>query len=192
MELNDFSPYMLVENAWDLKKLMQQNKLIMVYNGQISSKTFEYLRALAEEKLENHGTTNKIKRKILNILVETIQNISRHGIKNKSNTVASLFVIGENEDNQLFIVSGNTIARESESVLRKKLDLLNSLNPEGLRTLYLNTLQIEDFTDKGGAGLGFLDMARKSHSKLQYHFAEFDNEHLFFSLKLEIIGSGKD
>ena len=41
-------------------------------------------------------------------------------------------------------------------------------------------------SDKGGAGLGFVDMARKSGNQLDYCFVEMDNDNYFFCLKIKI------
>jgi len=179
-------PYDLVENAWHLKNLMVHNRLILVYSDRIASGTYEYLMSFAESKLDSHETNNKVKKKILNILVEALQNITRHGVKDDYNTVASLFVIGANSDKSFFVISGNTITKDSETILRKKLDHLNSLDQAGLKALYLDIIQHEEFSDKGGAGLGFLDIVRKSQSKLDYHFTPIDNAFSFFTFKVNV------
>ncbi|MCZ6898904.1 MAG: DUF6272 family protein, partial [Bacteroidetes bacterium] len=38
-------------------------------------------------------------------------------------------------------------------------------------------------SEKGGAGLGFVDMARKSGHKLEFGFETMNDEFSFFSLK---------
>ena len=46
-------------------------------------------------------------------------------------------------------------------------------------------------THKGGAGLGFVDMARKSGQKLHFDFEPIDEHFSFFSLKT-IISRNKE
>ena len=41
-------------------------------------------------------------------------------------------------------------------------------------------------SDKGGAGLGFIDIARKTGSPLEYHFEPLDDKNSFFLLKTSI------
>jgi hypothetical protein len=179
-------PFNLVENAWSLKKIMLRDKLIMVYSDHITEKSFEYLMHLAEDKLTHFKTDIKNKKKILHILVESLQNIAQHGYKDSSDTVASLFVIGLDDENRFFVLAGNTVTHKSEEFLREKLDHLNSLNPDELRLLYKHSIQHNDFTAKGGAGLGFIDIMRKSQSKLQYHFEPVNKGHSFFTFKVNI------
>jgi NDP-sugar pyrophosphorylase family protein len=79
--MNVKNPFNLVENAWSLKNLMLENKLIMVYSDHITSRTYEHLLHLAEDKLDHYNTSLKNKKKILHILVEALQNISFMVIK---------------------------------------------------------------------------------------------------------------
>lgn len=179
-------PFNLVQNAWHLKKMMLRDKLIMVYSDHVTPKSFEYLMHLAEDKLAHFNTDLKNKKKILHILVESLQNIATHGYKDSSNTVASLFVIGLDDENRFFVIAGNTVTHKSEEHLREKLDHLNSLNSDELRMIYKHSIQNNDFTAKGGAGLGFIDIMRKSQSKLHYHFEPVNEEHSFFTFKVDI------
>jgi len=192
MELNAASPFNLVENAWDLKKLMLMNKLVMVYSDRITSNSFEFLMQLAEDKLQHLNTNLKNKKKILHILVEAIQNIAQHGHKDKNNTVASLFVIGMDDEHHFFVLTGNTIPNSSEPYLRDKLDHLNSLSAEELRNLHKKRIQSPAYTAKGGAGLGFIDMMRKAKSKIDYYFATVDKDHKFFTYKVNIADNDKE
>ncbi|MGE0636818.1 MAG: SiaB family protein kinase [Bacteroidia bacterium] len=186
------NPFNLVENAWSLKNLMTENKLIMVYSDHITPRTYEHLMNLAEEKLDHLNTSLKHKKKILHILVEALQNIATHGYRDHTNTVASLFVIGMESDNAFFVISGNTVTTKIEEYLREKLDHLNTLDNQELRAIYKDTIQHGEFTDKGGAGLGFIDIMRKSQSKLDYNFAPVNSSLSFFTYKVNIQGAETD
>lgn len=180
-------PFALVENAWNLKKLMHENQLIMVYSDPITQHTYQYLMKLAEEKLDHYNTELKNKKKILHILVEALQNISKHGQKDEKNSVASLFVIGTDEEKKFFVISGNTISSANEPALRETINRLNALNPDEIREHYKHSIQNNTFTEKGGAGLGFIDIIRKSNSKIHFHFASIDPAHSFFTFKVNIL-----
>ena len=39
---------------------------------------------------------------------------------------------------------------------------------------------------KGGAGLGFIDIARKSGNKLEYHFEKINDDYYFFIINSQI------
>jgi hypothetical protein len=68
------------------------------------------------------------------------------------------------------------------------LDEINSLDKDGLKSLYKEIIKSSSgLTDKGGAGLGFVDMARKSGQKLVYKFQDIDDQTSFFSLKTIVL-----
>ncbi len=165
---------------------MIDNKLLMVYSDHITPRTYEHLMNLAEDKLDHYNTSLRNKKKILHILVEALQNIATHGYKDHSNTVASLFVIGMEGENKFFVLSGNTVSKESEEYLRDKLDHLNTLDSAELRAIYKHTMEHGEFTDKGGAGLGFIDIMRKSQSKLEYYFTPVTPTQSFFTFKVNV------
>ena len=70
--------------------------------------------------------------------------------------------------------------------LQDKLEKINSLDKDGLKAFYKDLIQASEISDKGGAGLGFVDIARKSGQKLEYDFHEINKEFSFFALKIKI------
>ena len=60
------------------------------------------------------------------------------------------------------------------------------MNKDELREYYVNTLSNESFSDKGGGGLGMIDIARKSGQKFEYSFTPINNIYSFFSLIIKI------
>ena len=69
---------------------------------------------------------------------------------------------------------------------RRKLQKINSLDKEHLREYYREVLGNGAITEKGTAGLGMIDIARKSGNKLEYEFLEIDKYFSFFSLNVKI------
>ena len=90
------------------------------------------------------------------------------------------------DDNRYCIMTGNPIAKSAVPSLTKNLDQLNGLDKEGLKEMYKNIIKNTQISEKGGAGLGFVDMARKSGEKLEFQFPEMDADHCFFSLKVNV------
>jgi hypothetical protein len=52
--------------------------------------------------------------------------------------------------------------------------------------MYKEIIKNTQISEKGGAGLGFVDMARKSGEKLEFTFSDMDAEYDFFCLKVNI------
>ena len=63
---------------------------------------------------------------------------------------------------------------------------MNALTDEEINALYLEVLVFEGHTKKGGAGLGMLDILRKSGSKLDCVMYKVSQDYSFFSLEVII------
>ena len=84
------------------------------------------------------------------------------------------------------ITTGNFVRNDQIEELRAKLEIVNELNEDGLRELYRTKLQNECRTMKGTAGLGLIDIARKSKNKLDYEIINVTESISFFCLSVVI------
>jgi hypothetical protein len=83
-------------------------------------------------------------------------------------------------------MTGNPVRKDNQPKLEKILEHINSLDKEGLKELYKSIIKNTTISDKGGAGLGFVDMARKSGEKLDYKFPDMSAEYQFFCLTVHV------
>jgi len=86
---------------------------------------------------------------------------------------------GETEYN---VTTGNVIKNDKADSLKQILENINNLDKEGLNKLYKQQMREGRLSEKGGAGLGFIDIARKTGEKLIYSFLKIDEEKSFFVL----------
>jgi hypothetical protein len=96
-----------------------------------------------------------------------------------------IFMIGKDEKGY-FLVSGNFIYNNEIPILEAKINYVNSLDKTDLARLYKTKLQMTTLSDRGGAGLGLIDIARKSGQSLEYHFSQVDNAISFYTLTTRI------
>ena len=80
------------------------------------------------------------------------------------------------------VTTGNVIENDKIEELTEMLDHINSLDKEGLKQLYKSQMKEGRLSEKGGAGLGFIDIARKTGNKLEFHFLPIDEGRSFFLL----------
>lgn len=173
---------------YDLHKTMLDKNLILVYEGEFTQEITKSVLAMAERNMDSMGEESGIKRKVFNVMVECLQNIVKHSEDpslQAEKKQSAIFMIGK-QDNEYIITSGNSLKTEGIGNLAQKLDKINSLDKEGLKSLYKDIIKNNDLSDKGGAGLGFVDMARKSGQKLEFDFQKIDDNLSFFSLKTTI------
>ncbi len=169
---------------FDLHQTMVDEHLILVYEGEFTQEITKSVLAMAERNMDSTGEESTIKRKVFNVMVECLQNIVKHA-DHEDRDNAAIFLIGRNDDNY-HIISGNPIKTDEKEKLSASLEQINSLDKDGLKQLYKNIIKNTEISDKGGAGLGFVDMARKSGRKLVYEFVDTNNGTSFFCLKCSI------
>ena len=169
---------------YDLHHSMLAQNLILVYEGEFTQEITKSVLAMAERNMDSTGEESVIKRKVFNIMVECLQNIVKHSEESKENQSA-IFMIGRQEG-EYIIMSGNPMNKGETAIVKEKLDKINSLDKDGLKSLYKDIMKTTQISDKGGAGLGFVDMARKSGRKLEYDFFDLDDKCSFFCLKATI------
>lgn len=171
---------------YDLHRTMMSENLILVYQGDFTQETTKSILAMAERNLDSSGEESSIKRKVFNVMVEALQNIVKHSdelIEGEKRSHAAIFLIGR-EANRYTIMSGNPIRNGNVEPLKETLDKINGLDKDGLKDLYKEIIKNTTISDKGGAGLGFVDMARKSGNKLEFAFPQMSADYSFFSLKV--------
>lgn len=172
---------------YEIQKIMSSKNLMLVYEGEFTQEITKSVLSMTERNLESIGEESSIKRKVFNVMVECLQNICKHAdtLESTKEEKGAVFMIGR-EDGCYVITSGNFITNNQIDGLKKKLDHINSLDKEGLKGYYKELIKSSELSDKGGAGLGFVDIARKSGQKLDFDFEKVNDEFSFFSFKTKI------
>jgi hypothetical protein len=178
-----------MKHVYLIHKTMSEHNLILVYEGEFTQEITKSVLSMAERNLDSIGEEQNIKRKVFNVMVECLQNICKHADSMKREEERrAIFMIGK-ENDSYEITSGNYILNTSIEGLKSKLDQINGLDKEGLKVLYKDLIKTSELSEKGGAGLGFVDIARKSGQKLEFDFETVNGENSFFSFKTKIIRS---
>jgi len=183
---------MLMDQTLELKNNFDSNGILLAFSGSISQPVLSGFAKGMELKLANLGVDTKIVRNIFEVLIEMMQNVLNYSYDSRDvghNTFESsgIIVVGFSQNiNKYFVMSGNRIAKGKDEILMTKIDYLNTLDAEALKNLYRERRRTRQDVHSRGAGLGLIDLARKSTEKLEYQFVELDNESLFFSLKVII------
>ncbi len=168
-------------------RLMDEKDIALVYCGEFSQELNKTLLAFTERKFKAENLEDNTRRRIFNIMVELLQNMSKNKVEvtEGSPEVSAIFMLGTQKDAFLLMTS-NMISNDKVPPLKKRLDQVNSLDKEGLKQLYKDERLSSTFNDTSGAGIGIIDIARKAESKLEYNFEELDNKYSLFSLLIRV------
>jgi hypothetical protein len=164
-------------------KTMRNNEISLVYEGEITQEITKIFTAMTERNLEKNAESNTVQRKVFHVMVECLQNISKHAdsMDEETDEKRGIVMISRDDDNYN-IITGNVVKNDKVPEMTKNLDYINSLDKEELTALYKQQMKEGSLSSKGGAGLGFIDMVKKTGSKLIFQFQKLSDDASFFIL----------
>lgn len=163
------------------------SQVLLSYRGKVTDELFDALLELAEHKLDQEQTTDKVKRKVFKVLVESLQNVYHHFDDfpfSKEYFPVSFSL--EKDKLTYSIHTGNHILINKVEELKTFIDEINKMDHKELQTFYRDRLGDGNFSKNGGAGLGIVDIIRKSGEKITYDFRPVNEDYSYFSLKVKV------
>ncbi|WP_375577583.1 SiaB family protein kinase [Marivirga tractuosa] len=178
----------MIDTLKKFKNLQESEELLLAYQGNITDSLTSNLLNLAENKLAMVEYNSRTKKKVFNILVEVLQNIyhNQDEIKNSTDEFKEILIMVVKGTTSYDIISGNYINKKNTDLLKKRIEEINQLTNDELRAKYRSKLDEGVFSDKGRAGLGIMDMVRKSGQPLEFGFKPINNDYAYFSLQVKI------
>ena len=157
---------------------MIENKISLVYEGEINQEITNVFSEMAEAGMDGneHETTKK---RVYHVMVECLQNICKHAEeKEYTNDVGrgkGILMVSSNLE-QYSVTTGNIISNNNIDSLAGMLDKINVMNPDEIKTTYKQMIRKARLSEKGGAGLGFIDMVKKTGNPIEYLVHPLDNQ----------------
>ena len=165
------------------------DKISIIYQGNFSDSITDKILSLSDHNISSDEAIKKLRKRVSFIMVESFQNIVRHA-PNVENEIfndgnSSIFIV-RNIDKTFFVSSINLIENDKIEDLERKLNRINDLDKDELKNLFVNILSDESISEKGGAGLGLIEMARKSDNKVSFDFTKVNSAKSFFYLEIKV------
>ncbi len=168
---------------------MVDQKLTLVYEGEVNQTITKAFTSLAEKNLGETEDDTTTKKRVYHVMVECLQNICKHADDIYAGKTGSpgtgIFLVGQDASNYT-VTTGNVISNDKIAGLQELIDTINKLEPEELKVFYRTRLKETRLSDKAGAGLGFIDIARKTGNKIGIHFEPINDKTSFFIIKTTI------
>jgi len=172
---------------------MNTDKLITLlhYKGEINGPIISELLDDLDFKCINHDVPDVKRKKIFNIAVEMFQNLYHYSRdleldELSINEAREIELSFEIDDDFYLLTTSNHLKIDDEETLRLKIDKVNQMDAKELRAYYRKVLSNEEFSNKGGAGLGFIDMKKRSGSKLEYSIVNENKSYKKFTLLVKV------
>ena len=160
----------------------------LIYKGEMNHQIMRSFAFMANRKITDQNLPTSTRKRVFHIMIECLQNVTKHSDdfdKNDRQIGNGLFIIGQ-EKSSFYVVTGNLVRNEKIKALEERLITINQADPVELKEIFLKQMMEGKLNEKGGAGLGLIDIARKSGRKLFYHFVPYDNHRHYFLLAVSI------
>jgi hypothetical protein len=165
---------------------------VFSFSGVLSEERISDILDEIERKFKENEDEDKVLKRIYYLAIESLQNLYHHAERditdslNGNSDYKMAFILNKENNENYFIITGNFVKRNNIRMLKERIDQLNFLSKEEVKVLYKLILNNEEFSQKGGGGLGMIDIVKRTGKSLSYNFYNFDKDYIFFSLRIAI------
>ena len=188
--------HMLAQDTYEFRNSLSDRGIIFCYSGYMTEGVLSGIGNALRTKLALDETERTRARRLFAVFVEQVQNVVRYSeerepseeqlAKNSEEQVKELrygvLTVGVN-DEQYFVSCANLVKLTDVDRLKDSLEHIQHLDKDGLKALYKETLRGETPKGSKGAGVGFIDIARRATQGFEYDFMEINDKHAYFCLK---------
>jgi hypothetical protein len=137
----------------------------LIYEGEVNQTVIKAFVANIERDLIEAEEPQKVIRRVYHAIVESLQNMSRHADSWSTGKTAErsrgLLILKKTEEAYI-VTTGNLIAKERLQSTMDRIQQVNDLDADGIKALYRERMREGKISERGGAGLGFIDLVKKT------------------------------
>ncbi len=177
-----------------LYDVLADDRFDLLYSGAFHDENTASLIALGEDAANSGGHERAHRQRLSFVMVEAYQNIVRHRAKLSGAMDRSagrcLFMLRCKPAGDE-VVAIDPIAENETGTLNEVLSRIGGSDLKQLKELFLDRLRDGTRTIRGGAGLGLIEMARRSGNGMRHNLLPLDHDHRLFVLQV-MVGAHAD
>ncbi|SDV49899.1 SiaB family protein kinase [Chitinasiproducens palmae] len=163
-------------DLWTLSQTLAHEKVLLCFDGPLSQAVIEQIGEAIRRHLKRERMDDGRLYDVFSIYIEQTQNIrnylrtwiARDGAAAPDSADHATVALARTDDGGYVVTAGNPVAQADLEGLTARIDALASLDAAALRKRYREQLRAARGETGTNAGLGLLDMARKSSQPLRY------------------------
>ncbi len=171
-----------------IRDKMMNEHLMFAYRGVVTNENSIPLLMLLEKEMENSEFGFIGRKRLFMFVLESLQNVTRHSDPVEYANMS--LVVYSKAGEGYTVTTGNVLPAANINDLKIKLEKINTLDTGEIRNVYRQMLSTSEFSSKGGAGLGLIEMAKKTGNKLDYDFVPLDEHFSYFILSKTVDSGG--
>jgi hypothetical protein len=172
--------------VYSLFEDLKDHEILMCYFGNISFKISNHLINTFKENLDSDSMERLIFKRVYSSFVECIENITRHTTEDIVYGDRFGILNVSKRGDHIIIHSGNMVKTENINELEDRLQSIKAQSQEEIKEAYQKQLVGGELSNKGGAGLGMLQIAINSEGNLDHTFQDVDENKKFFLLEVRL------
>ena len=182
---------MLAAEMYKFRNVLAQEGILFCYSGYMTEEVLSGIGQAIRMKLELEEADKKIARSVFSLFVEQVQNVIRYSAEKeeflskedmKKELRFGVLTVGVKEGS-FFVSCSNVVEQVDVERLNKNLNHIKSLDTGGLKKLYKETLRGQTPEGSKGAGVGFIDIARRASKGFEFDFMNIENDRSYFVIK---------
>jgi hypothetical protein len=172
-------------DLFSLRTDFNRNRILLSFNGPISRSLIEEIGNALRNYLQADNALPAAAMDVFSIYIEMTQNIRHYAQRRGYDDIesAATVVVARDAQDRYLIQAGNLVEAADGEVLLARINELAGLDKAQLKAAYKTQLrQPREAGTSSGAGLGLIDVARKSSLPLKATLSQIDGQRAFFSL----------
>ncbi len=184
---------MVASELSSLRSTMQDKGVMFCFSGFMTESILTGIASAVRQKLEVEDADRKTVMGLFSIFVELVQNVIRYsaekdGVEEGDKLIDlryGVITVGRRDDSY-FVSCGNMISNKDVDRLSTGLQKILELDRDGLKALYKEVLKGPTPETSKGAGVGFIEIARRAPNGFEYGFEKVDDERTFFAVRAHL------
>lgn len=163
----------------------QQQRIMLCFNGPISRSLIEEIGNALRNYLNSEQATHSSAMDVFAIYIEMTQNIRHYARRRQysERDATATIAVARDDEGRYLVSAGNLVELEDGQELVTSIQALADLDKAELKQAYKRQLrQPREAATAHSAGLGLLDMSRKSSLPLAPRLEQLPDGRAFFSL----------
>ena len=165
------------------QELKNDGIVFLAYDGFLTQALIVAMTEALEKESESGELSMTTSTNILTIFIELCQNMMNYSKSQKvlqsKNDGKGMILVGHDKDeDKYYVLSRNLVNKQDKEAIEKKLKKVSSLDKDALRLYYREMRKLGKDKHEKGAGIGFIEIARKSE-KMVYSFEKIEDVYSF-------------
>jgi len=171
-------------DLFKLREEFSQEGIMMCFNGPFSHSIIEEIGIAIRNHLAAENIARMAVQDVFAVYIEMTQNARNYLVSRDISTgdAGSATITIAKQGEAYAVTSGNLVRTEDIASLGARLDRINGLDRDGLKKEIRQQLRNEVPPGALGAGIGLMEIAKRSVAKLEYSIRNVNDQYAFFTL----------